>query len=182
MPLASPKGDKLRPTSNRVREAIFDILGERILGSRFLDLFAGTGAVGIEALSRGAAGCLFVEGSRLHANLIRQSLVACGLERSGSVLQGNLPGCLLRSRCEEPFDLAFVDPPYGDDAVVAVLEELGTGMQLLAGAWVILEHRKSRTPPPDGGRLRFMRKTRYGDTELSFYELPGETPHGVKKN
>ena len=96
LPLFSPRGSSLRPTSGRVREALFDILGGDIAGARFLDLFAGTGAVGIEALSRGAALCVFVEKDRAAAAIVRRNLLSGGFGPRGGVIVGSLPAALSR--------------------------------------------------------------------------------------
>mgnify|MGYP003577640345 CR=1 FL=1 len=169
-PLASPRGGELRPTANRVREALFDILGERVRNARFLDLFAGTGAVGIEALSRGAARCLFVEENPQYVRVIRSNLQVCRLESASEVYQGSLPSGLSLLDTRSLVDLAFVDPPYGAPAGDLVLEELGLGGLLRDGAWVILEHRKSTQARAQVGSLRHLRTVRYGDTVLSFFE------------
>lgn len=169
--LASPRGGRLRPTANRVREALFDILGERVRSARFLDLFAGTGAVGIEALSRGAACCLFVEESFNNVRVIRENLRVCQFEGSAEIHQGSLPGCLPSLERTGRFDLAFVDPPYEDTDVQLVLNELGLGGLLRVGAGVILEHRKSTGVPAQAGFTRHRRTVRYGDTALSFFEI-----------
>jgi 16S rRNA (guanine966-N2)-methyltransferase len=169
-PLVSPKGGNLRPTGNRVREALFDILGDRVRDSRFLDLFAGTGAVGIEALSRGAASCLFVEENSRNIRLIHDNLRVCRLEGSAEIQQGNLPHCLSRLEGKRLVDLVFVDPPYDTEQGNLVLKELGGGNLLSDGAWVILEHRKSTLLPTQLGFLRQVRTVRYGDTALTFLE------------
>ena len=169
-PLTSPKGGTLRPTANRVREALFDILGEKIRGARFLDLYAGTGAVGIEALSRGAASCLFVEEDPRNVRVIRANLRACDLEESAEVYQGRLPSCLSYLARETPVDLAFVDPPYESHGAHRVLSEKGFGSLLRAGAWVVVEHWKSTVLPAQLTSLKHLRTVRYGDTELSFFE------------
>src|SRR5215470_10186939 len=123
-PLKSPRGGAMRPTSNRVREALFDILGRRVQGSRFLDLFAGTGAVGIEALSRGASRCLFIETDSSLGRCIRENLAICGLEGSAEVVQGSLPSCLLSLSGGSQFDFVFLDPPYEGLHARRLLEEV----------------------------------------------------------
>lgn len=167
-PLASPKGGTVRPTANRVRKALFDILGQRVEDAQVLDLFAGTGAVGIEALSRGAASCLFVEADSRNIEVIRDNLRVCRLESSAEVYRGNLPACLSLLMRSRPLDLAFVDPPYDSQQVCLVLNELDSGGLLRAGAWVVLEHRKSNPPPAVS--MGHLRTVRYGDTALSFFQ------------
>jgi 16S rRNA (guanine(966)-N(2))-methyltransferase RsmD len=168
--LASPPGFDVRPTSARVREALFDILAEEIPGACFLDLYAGTGAVGIEALSRGASRCVFVEQSRRGATAIRGNLEACGFGASGRVMVGHLPAALRRLPPGEAFDVAFLDPPYDDRSTEGTLEALGGWEGLARDARLVLEHRKSWEPPRRAGTLVFRRAVRYGDTILSFYD------------
>ncbi|PYQ14270.1 MAG: 16S rRNA (guanine(966)-N(2))-methyltransferase RsmD [Acidobacteria bacterium] len=172
--LISPEGRDTRPTSSRVREALFDILGERVRGHRFLDLFAGTGSVGIEALSRGAVQASFVEASRANVRAIRENLLACGLESRGKTFAGRLPACLFRLAGKGTFDVAFVDPPYDSELRTRVLEMLAGGSVMSPGAWIVLEHRKSWSPHGPHRLLRYLRTAHYGDTELSFYQLAGK--------
>ncbi len=174
-PLASPRGLDLRPTSGRVREALFDILGDLVVGSRFLDLYAGTGAVGIEALSRGAARCLFLERDRAAVAMIRRNLETCGFTARGEVIAGSLPAALGRLPRGERYDLVFLDPPYEDRSVAGTLEGLGDGAGLAPGSRVILEHRKSWEPQESPGRLTRVRSVRYGDSVLSFF-VPRAVP------
>ena len=181
-PLASPKGAKMRPTSNRVREALFDILGERVRNTRFLDLFAGTGAVGIEALSRGATKIFFVEQNPQYVRVIRDNLHACHFEGVAEVYQGSLPSDLPLLDSSRLVDLAFVDPPYDARTADLVLGELGIGGWLREGAWVILEHRKTTQAPAQVGLLRHLRTARYGDTSLSFFEKGRASASGAERD
>jgi 16S rRNA (guanine966-N2)-methyltransferase len=179
--LASPPGFEVRPTSARVREALFDILAGEIPGACFLDLYAGTGAVGIEALSRGAIRCVFVEENRRGAMAIRDNLEACGFRASGRVIAGHLPVALRSVPAGATFDIAFLDPPYGDRGAAGTLEALGGWEKLSRDARLVLEHRKSWEPPRRAGTLVLRRAVRYGDTILSFYDRRDapETRRGV---
>ncbi len=169
-PLASPRDSELRPTSNRVREALYDILGPAIVGGRVLDLFAGTGAVGLEALSRGAAACLFIESAPAAAALIRTNLKSCRFEDRGELRSRSLPEALDELEPRPGFDFIFLDPPYGGgDLGFTVLERLGSGRLLAPGGRVAFEHRKSREIRPEFGRLQHRRTARYGDSEISFF-------------
>jgi len=171
-PLASPRSAVLRPTSNKVREALFDILGPEIVGARVLDLFAGTGAVGIEALSRGAAECLFIESNPAIAALVRTNLQTCRLQERGKVRVGSLPDALdLLDRPD--FDLVFLDPPYEAELGAEVLERLGSREILASSGKVVFEHRKSRARRGPFKRLEHRRTVRYGDSELSFFVARG---------
>ena len=165
IPLTEPSRVRLRPTSGLVREALFNILGEEVADALVLDLFAGTGAVGIEALSRGAASATFVDAEQACCQAIVRSLARTNLAASGKVIRGRLPGAL-RS-LTGPFDIIYIDPPYGapeaDETLVLAAE--------LAGPLgvVVYEH-ASRYNPPDrlAGHLMADRRD-YGDSSLSFY-------------
>jgi 16S rRNA (guanine966-N2)-methyltransferase len=169
--LVSPRGSTLRPTSGRVREALFDILGKAIEGTWFLDLFAGTGAVGIEALSRGAFFSVFLEENRSAAKAIHRNLEICGFEDRGRVVLGRIPAALSRLTGEAGYGVVFVDPPYESRAAGRTLEVLGWSGILAAGAKVVVEHRRSWDPPSLSGRLLRRRSVRHGDTVLSFFEM-----------
>jgi 16S rRNA (guanine(966)-N(2))-methyltransferase RsmD len=161
-----------------VREALYDILGAGIPGSRVLDLFAGTGAVGLEALSRGAAECLFIESAPDAAALIRANLKTCRFEERGEVSCGSLPDALEGLDGRRNFDFIFLDPPYEGSLGLQVLERLGAGRLLVAGGRVAFEHRKSVLVPAAFARLRHQRTVRYGDSEISFFAVadgPKET-------
>jgi 16S rRNA (guanine966-N2)-methyltransferase len=171
--LIAPRGQSVRPTSDFVREALFDILHD-VEGSAALDLFAGTGAIGIEALSRGAVSVVLVEKSRSALSVLRRNLEAIGLGADRArvmALDVALALGALR-RAGSRFDLVFADPPYAlaARALPQVLAELGP--LLSADARVVLEHGDDLEPPaaPDG--LLFLRSKRYGETVLSFYETP----------
>jgi 16S rRNA (guanine966-N2)-methyltransferase len=170
-PLVFPRGSLLRPTSSRVREALFDILAAEVEGTRFLDLYAGSGAVGIEALSRGAAEAVFAEENPRNCMAIRGNLESCGLARSGTILKGKLPGCLSRLEGHFPFEIVFVDPPYGGDIAQNVLAHLGSGRLLGPAGCVVVEHRKTLSLASHTGVLHLRKTARYGDTSLSFYRL-----------
>jgi 16S rRNA (guanine(966)-N(2))-methyltransferase RsmD len=173
--LRSLKGLALRPTSDRLRETLFNILTPNISGARFADLFAGTGAIGIEALSRGAAEVVFIERHAPAAVLIRKNLDSLGI-RSGftvfpvDVLRGLE---MLASRgkgAKAGFDLVFLDPPYAATAdYERVLKFLGASDLLAPGGMVIAEHGRKFALPEIAESLRRFRVLRQGDAALSFY-------------
>lgn len=168
--LRSLPGRDIRPTADRVREALFNILQAEVAGGRFLDLFAGTGAVGIEALSRGAAAATFVEQRRRHAALIRRNLEACGLSGRARVLEGDVLALLRRAPVgEEPYGLVFLDPPYqASDLRRAALQALpGSGL-LAPGARIVAEC-PSRGPRTAVQNLTLERVARYGEAALYLY-------------
>ena len=164
--LAEPGGARLRPTSALVREAVFNVLGGRVEGAAALDLFAGTGALGIEALSRGAARAVFVENHRGAARAIVQSLARAGLAERGTVVRGALPGAL--ASLEGTFDLIFLDPPYDSERAAPTLA--GAAPLLAAGGAVVHEHRSRYNPPERPPGLALVERRVYGDTAVAFYE------------
>ncbi|GIW17393.1 16S rRNA (guanine(966)-N(2))-methyltransferase RsmD [Tepidiforma sp.] len=171
VPLVEPRGVRLRPTSGLVREAIFNILGRAVEDARVLDLYAGTGALGIEALSRGAAHATFVEGEAACTEAILQSLARTGLGERATVLRGRIPAAL--TRLEGPFDLIFMDPPYDDPAKEEVLA--GLAPLLAPGGRVVFEHGSRYNPPVRPRGLQLLERRTYGDTAVALYShLEGE--------
>ena len=173
--LKSLKGLALRPTSDRLRETLFDVLGPAVSGSRFLDLFAGTGAMGIEALSRGAAEAVFVEKHAPAAALIRRNLKSLDIRNGATVLavdaRCGMDMLAARKKTEiSGFNYIFLDPPYAAAHQYArVLESLGYGNLLAPGGVVIAEHRRSFDLPEKAGAFECYRVLRQGDAALSFY-------------
>ena len=166
--LESPKATQIRPTLDRVRESLFNILAPRIPNARFLDLFAGTGANGIGALSRGAASCGFIDTAREARAVIEQNLALAKVEERGSILACTLPQGL--ANLSEGYDVAFADPPYEFDQHRELLAHLGREGLLLAGGCVIVEHEVSTALEERVGALTRYRLSRYGRVAMSFYE------------
>jgi len=164
IPLRSPRGQATRPITDRVKETLFAILGERVIGAAILDLYAGSGAIGIEALSRGAAHATFVERGRpavaaIHANLERTRLVGRAIVVGGDVMT------FLEGVVERRYDLAVLDPPYEERAILAPLERLAA--HLAPDATVVVKHFwRTEIPPPNG--LVRVRERRFGETMLTF--------------
>jgi 16S rRNA (guanine(966)-N(2))-methyltransferase RsmD len=155
-------GTATRPTPDRLRETLFDILGPRVESATFVDAYAGTGAVGIEALSRGASHAYFLERNRAAMEIIRENLASLGLEARATVLTG--PVQLTIERCRA--DIVFVDPPYElEQEYAAVMEALGTAPPGL----VIVQHSKRRVLEESYGALARTRVVKQGDNALSFY-------------
>lgn len=164
------RDDELRPTSSKVRQAIFNILRNEIQDSSFLDLYAGSGAVGVEALSRGARQVVFAEQNRLRAKHIAEVLLKTGADKSATVFQGKTMEFLKKAGGEGmKFDIIFADPPYASEEtaeVVAFIEKYG----ILDGMGALLvEHSSKKMLPESVGRLRSVKNYRYGDTMLSLY-------------
>jgi len=179
--LKSLKGLALRPTSDRLRETLFNVLSPNIVGSRFVDLFAGTGAIGIEALSRGAAEVVFIENHAPAATLIRRNLESLGIHAGATVLAVDaLRGlALLASRKQQStpgYNHIFLDPPYAAaEDYSRVLQFLGSADLLAPGGVVIAEHRRNFDLLEEPGAIKRVRVLRQGDAALSFYRRRGET-------
>lgn len=170
--LKSPKNLKIRPTSDMLRETLFNILGPGVEGARFLDLFAGTGAVGIEAVSRGAAFVAFVESHGASARLIKENLALLQIAGGVRVMAADALATITKLAEERlaPFDFVFLDPPYANaDDYQEALKALGESPLISESSLVIAEHRKSSTLPEAIGKLRKFRVHPQGDAALSFY-------------
>jgi 16S rRNA (guanine966-N2)-methyltransferase len=170
--LATPSWDGLRPTSDKLRETIFNILAPRIAGARVLDGYAGTGALGIEAISRGAVSVTFVERDRRAQALIAENLAHCGIAEGYAIIRASVASAL-EMLCERPmpdrFDVMLLDPPYESDALDHVLARAGD--LLAAGGILVLEHARTRRPPETAGQLFRSRDVRSGDSGVAFYEV-----------
>ena len=172
--LKSPPSLQVRPTSDRLRETLFNVVAPRIKDVRFLDLCAGSGAVGIEALSRGASHVTFVDRSRKMCGLVESNLDLCRIpEDETQVVQAEAAEFLNRSVTREvrPWDIVFFDPPYGED-YLQTLNSIGTHAdKLLAGeGLLIVEHHHKKTLPDQVGALHRSRILKQGDSSLSFYD------------
>lgn len=161
----------VRPTLDRVREAVFSILGDRVVDSVVLDLFAGSGALGIEALSRGARHAVFVDSRRACVSTILENLKACGFEGRSTVLLGTVPACVptLKSRYRESYEVVFLDPPYRRDAFdLRVLEALEAVSLLKRDATIIIEHgRRQMVGVPPASFVVATERT-YADVAITF--------------
>jgi 16S rRNA (guanine966-N2)-methyltransferase len=170
--LKAPKWEGLRPTSDRLRETLFNILAHRIDDSRVLDVFAGTGAVGLEALSRGAVQATFIEKDRRAVALIEENAKLCGV-RDRCIIVGDAAEIALDEHVHERFDLIVLDPPYEWPELSEILSR---AVPLLApDGLMVLEHAWRRPPPEAKGSL-LRRTVRSGDSALSFYDLAAEAP------
>ena len=164
--------DGTRPTSDKLRETLFNILGESVRGCTFLDGCAGVGAIGIEAISRGAQNVIFVDQSRKATRMIRENLQALDIEEGFKIFDLDLARALdICAKEGMAFDIAFIDPPYDREHIYKdALERFGT-MPLLAPAGVlILEHSKRAEMPETFGNLKRTRTLQQGDSVLSFFK------------
>ena len=171
--LKSPPSLQTRPTSDRLRETLFNVLAPRIKGARFLDLCAGSGAVGIEALSRGASQVTLVDQSRKMCALIEANLEALGVDEAEIEVVVAEASVFLRRRAKRegaPLDIIFFDPPYATDHE-AVLDYVGGHAKLLADDGVmIVEHHRKDDLKEEFGEFKRYRVVKQGDSSLSFYE------------
>ncbi|MCD6297358.1 MAG: 16S rRNA (guanine(966)-N(2))-methyltransferase RsmD [Deltaproteobacteria bacterium] len=170
--LASPKGLKIRPTTDQVREAIFNIIGQDLSGLKVLDLFAGTGSLGLESLSRGALSALFIDSSQQSVNLIKKNLATCGHQGSGAAIKRDLRRGITLNHplIKESVDLVFVDPPYRNNIISFLLEELSTKEVVSSGSLVVAESSKSESPPVSLKPFQMVDTRLYGITRISIYE------------
>ncbi len=169
--LKAPSWDGLRPTSDKLRETLFNILAPRVAGARVLDGFAGTGALGIEALSRGAASVTFIEQDRRAQALIAENLAHCGIETGYAILRVSVARAIATLRADpafERFDVVLLDPPYDAPAgeILAGIDSL-----VASDGVVVLEHARRASPPLASGSLVRTRQVRSGDSSLSLYEV-----------
>jgi len=171
--LRSLRGLEVRPTTDRLRETLFDVLAPLVEDSLWLDLYAGTGAVGIEAISRGARMVYFVDASRKAAEVIRQNLRSLRIEAGFEVMERDVEAALrlLDSRAVT-CDVCFLDPPYSmEPAYARVLDLLAASRLLKPSSIVVAEHEKHFDPGGKFGALERYRELRQGDAVLSFYKL-----------
>ncbi len=178
--LMAVRGNATRPTSDRVREALFNILAQTPIDAAVLDLYAGTGALGIEAISRGAQSAVFVDSSAQALNVLRKNIHHCGLETCTQTIQWNISknlNCLMAF--EHKFDLVFMDPPYGQHLAVTTLKHLLDSRCLATGARVVVEHELNSPVDPTTTALICEDSRRYGKTRLTFFAYRPDKPNPV---
>jgi 16S rRNA (guanine(966)-N(2))-methyltransferase RsmD len=173
--LVTPDGSDIRPTSDKVKEALFSALQFDIEGRRILDLFAGSGQLGIEALSRGAEYCLFADSSRRSLEILRSNLEHCKIEEETRIKAGdyrkvlrNLAG-RIEEGFEEPFDIILLDPPYDGGYMDEIFELISEGGLLAGDGTIVAEHRKQEDLPEELHGFVKVKERRYGVVKLSIY-------------
>ncbi len=166
--LITLEGDDVRPTTDKVKESLFNIIQFDVEGASFLDLFAGSGQIGIEALSRGARQVVFVDKSKKSIDVIRQNLKTTGFEKNAVVTGGDSIAFLQRRK--EKYDIAFLDPPYSTGLLQKALEFLPNVMS--RNATIICEAPINEELPITVGDFKIFRKYSYGKTALTSYKLP----------
>ncbi len=167
--LLTPRKGSLRPTADRVKESMFNILGKEVEGNVVLDLFAGTGNLGIEALSRGAKKTIFVEKNREALRLIERNLSLCEMEDRSEILPKDvIQGLRILKQKKESFDLILMDPPYEKGLIRRTLEKLNAELIYHGDSLLVIEHTRREPLPELSGSWHLIRQRRIGDTVLSF--------------
>ncbi len=165
--LESPADNSVRPTTDKVKEALFSILTEKIWASRVLDLFSGTGNLGIEALSRGAAECVFCDSSRDSIRLIKSNIAHCKAQDGARVIPGDFRKTLMN--LEGTFDIILLDPPYGKGFLEPAFELIRDRGLLAEDGVIVAEHRKEEDLPEEFFGFKKIKERKYGIIKLSIY-------------
>lgn len=175
--LSTPKSYSIRPTSDRVKESIFNILGDEVKGKVVLDLFAGTGNLGIEGLSRGAKKALFVEKGRQALRIIQRNLIQCGLKGQSEIIPKDVNRAIgILKRRGESFDLILMDPPYEKDLIQKTLAKLNSNRIYHENSILVVEHGRREPLPELIEGWNLIRQRMIGDTVISFLQA------GVERN
>ena len=168
--ITAPKGHSTRPTAERVREALFSILGPPVQDARILDVFAGAGTLGLEALSRGAVRATFIDSGKPALRCLHDNCRSLGFEDSCEIVAGDALKVLRRlANGGSSYHWIFIDPPYATDLAARTLLILGEGSLCAASSTVVVEHDRRQPPADKVGCLVKKDCRRYGDTELSLY-------------
>jgi 16S rRNA (guanine(966)-N(2))-methyltransferase RsmD len=167
--LDAPSWPGLRPTSDKLRETLFNVLAPRVTGARVLDAYAGTGAVGIEALSRGASHVTFIERDPRAVKLIAGNLARCGVDDRHAIIRAGLADAVQRLDGER-FDIIFLDPPYAQESLVAALSAIAA--LAMDDTAIVIEHAARDAAPAHHGGLVRVRELKSGDSALAFYRRP----------
>jgi len=169
--LAGGKKTKVRPTSDRVKESIFNILREEVMGKRILDLFAGVGSLGIEALSRGAESVTFVDTSSPSINILKKNLKNLNLKSKSTILR--MDGLRALDKLKQNFQMIFADPPYLKGFVQRIIDSIVQSEVLEKNGVLILEHHKKETFSFPEEKLVALKQKKFGDTVISFFLKSG---------
>lgn len=168
MKLQAPTGLRVRPTGDRMKESLFSMLAPRLIGARVLDLFCGTGNLGLEAKSRGAVSSVFVDASLESLAYTKKNWHHCRFEGEPEMLRLDLPKGL--QRIPGSYSIIFVDPPYGEGLATETLQDLSKRSILEDGGWAIFEHGPEEKMPAEAGNWQVVREKRFGKAYLTIYE------------
>lgn len=175
-PLAGPKGQGIRPTADRVRETLFNVLGQFLDGETVLDLYAGTGALALEALSRGASKAVLVDQDREAVGLCRKNAESTGFASQVEILRRPVAKATVDlGRQGRKFDLVFADPPYAAQVVQQLLDQVTANGLLSPNGTLVIEHDRREEAPAEHGRLRKLDQRRFGDTLVTLYRPEEES-------
>lgn len=169
--LDTPKNDDVRPTTDRVKESLFNIINSYIMDSRVLDLFAGTGSLGIECLSRGAEKCVFVDVSKESISIVKSNIKKARVENESVVINADFKEAIKRLEGKDKFDVIFMDPPYYKEMFVKALESVDNADLLDEEGIIMIEHDSKDSFPEKIGRLIQNKSKKYGNTTLTFYKM-----------
>lgn len=170
--LDSIEGTDIRPTSDKVKESLFNILGDAVIDSVFLDLFGGTGGVGIEALSRGAKHVVFIDVNSKSIKVLKGNLNHLNIKDNVEIFNTDYKTAICKlNKYNKQFDIIFIDPPYGIGMAESALEEIDNQNILSKSGLIIVEHDSKDEMPERVGKLCLYRIKQYGNTFLSFYEI-----------
>lgn len=172
--ISAPKGSSTRPTQDRVRESLFAILGDRMVGANVLDMFAGSGALGFEAISRGALLCTFVEVSRRTAELIKLNAQKLGIIEKCRIMTTDALGASRAWAASAPYSIVFVDPPYASGVYEEALDLLSAPGVIKHLGIVVVEREKNMSLASSFGSLVLKRSEKYGATLVDFYQNDAE--------
>ena len=170
--LITTPGFTIRPLLSRIKKSLFDILRPEIDNSVFLDLYAGTGNVGIEALSRGAKKAVFVENSRQCVEMIEKNLINCGFSKKAEVLSADITTKL--PKFNRKFDIIFIGPPYKLNLTTKTIEIIDENNLLSNNGWIIAQHHIKEPVAEEIGKFIMLRQKKYGDTMLTFFKKRGK--------
>ena len=166
--LVSPKGSNTRPTADRVREAVFSILGDLVVGATVLDLYSGTGAMGLEALSRGAVKAVFVESDPAALKCLNANIEACRYQVMSKIVNRSVISFLDRMDQDDDFELVFADPPYAGNLGTLTLKAISKHAKPLKRSLIIMEHSPCCLPEPIPENMSRVDTRKYGNTGITF--------------
>ena len=170
--LSGPKGTRFRPTTGRVKEFVFSWLGEEVVDAAILDLFAGTGSLGLEALSRGARQIVFVDNAAPSMSLLRKNIDTCGFSKLCHIVKADVFRALTRFQQQKAvFDLILADPPFKASLRRRILEAVSKTHLLKSSGWLIVEHEQHDTDP-GGHDLELIKQRKFGHCVVSIYSAP----------
>ncbi len=169
--LNTPKNDDVRPTTDRVKESLFNMINPYIMDSNILDLFAGTGSLGIECLSRGASKCVFVDKSKESIDIVKSNIKKARVESESIIINSDFKEAIRVKIKNEKFDVVFMDPPYYKNLFIECLETIEESNILSEDGIIVVEHDTKEILPDEVKNLEKYRTKKYGNTTITFYRI-----------